>query len=57
MAEGAPGSTTIRKMKETVLIREVAAVFIRLGAIAFGGPAAHIALMHDEVCRRRRWVS
>ncbi len=38
-------------------IREVAAVFLKLGVIAFGGPAAHIALMRDEVVRRRKWVS
>jgi chromate transporter len=38
-------------------LREVAAVFLKLGAIGFGGPAAHIALMRDEVVRRRRWVS
>lgn len=35
---------------------EVAALFLRLGATAFGGPAAHIALMHDEVVRRRKWL-
>ncbi|HEY8517291.1 MAG TPA: chromate efflux transporter [Candidatus Binatia bacterium] len=36
---------------------EIAALFLRLGTTAFGGPAAHVALMRDEVVRRRRWVS
>lgn len=40
-----------------VLRREVAAVFLRLGLTAFGGPAAHIAAMEDEVVTRRRWLS
>lgn len=38
-------------------LREVAGVFLKLGVIGFGGPAAHIALMEAEVVRRRRWVS
>ena len=36
---------------------EVVTLFLRLGVTAFGGPAAHIAIMHDEVVRRRKWVS
>jgi chromate transporter len=34
----------------------VALLFARLGATAFGGPAAHIAMMEDEVVRRRGWL-
>jgi chromate transporter len=37
-------------------LKEVIALFLRLGFTAFGGPAAHIAIMRDEVVRRRRWV-
>lgn len=36
---------------------ELTRLFLRLGVTAFGGPAAHIAMMHDEVVRRRGWIS
>src|SRR5438552_3593622 len=36
---------------------EVAALFLKLGVIGFGGPAAHIALMRQEVVARRKWVT
>lgn len=38
-------------------LRELALLFVKLGLIGFGGPAAHIALMEDEVVRRRGWLS
>jgi chromate transporter len=38
------------------VLREIAWVFFRLGAIAFGGPAVHIAMMEDEIVRRRGWL-
>src|SRR3989449_10860 len=38
-------------------LREVMALFFKLGVIGFGGPAAHIALMREEVVKRRKWVS
>lgn len=36
-------------------LAEVAALFTKLGFTAFGGPAAHTAMMHDEVVKRRKW--
>jgi chromate transporter len=36
---------------------QLAQVFLKLGTTAFGGPAAHIALMEDEVVRRRGWLT
>jgi chromate transporter len=38
-------------------LRALAALFLRLGLTAFGGPAAHVALMEDEVVRRRGWLT
>jgi chromate transporter len=52
-----PGQEPVRPLPRAQALKEVALLFLRLGFTAFGGPAAHIALMEDEVVRRRRWVS
>jgi chromate transporter len=36
---------------------QLARLFLKLGTLGFGGPAAHIAMMEDEVVGRRRWLS
>jgi chromate transporter len=50
-------SETTSAKPSRVPLRTVAALFLRLGATSFGGPAAHIALMEDEVVRRRGWIT
>ena len=42
---------------QTGSLGEVARLFFKLGLIAFGGPAAHTAMMREEVVRRRKWTT
>src|SRR5256712_9547825 len=48
---------TLGRVTPATPLREVMALFFKLGVIGFGGPAAHIALMREEVVKRRKWVS
>src|SRR5437867_10035715 len=47
----------LRRVTPSTPLREVMALFVKLGVIGFGGPAAHIALMREEVVTRRKWLS
>lgn len=38
-------------------LKEIALVFFRMGCFAFGGPAAHIAMMDEEIIQKRKWMS
>lgn len=37
-------------------LKEVAQVFFKMGIYAFGGPAAHIAMMEEEIVKKRKWM-
>jgi chromate transporter len=49
--------TALSPLERRRRLGELARVFLRLGAIGFGGPAAHIALINQEVVSRRQWMS
>jgi chromate transporter len=51
------GATEKRGMVPLRSLVELSGLFLRLGFTAFGGPAAHIAMMREEVVRRRQWMS
>ncbi len=44
-------------MSQKAKLIEIAKLFFKLGSIAFGGPAAHIAMMEDEVVKKRKWMT
>jgi chromate transporter len=46
--------STVQNNRE---IAEVAKLFLKLGFTAFGGPAAHVSIMHNEVVTKRKWIS
>lgn len=48
--------TSSKTAKKNGSISEVAKVFFKLGLFAFGGPAAHVAMMEDEVVTKRKWM-
>lgn len=54
-AETAP--TDGKTPTQAARLKEIVALFLRLGFTAFGGPAAHIAMMREEVVQRRKWMS
>jgi len=51
-AGSGPGTETVGQRVE-----ELARLFLKLGTMGFGGPAAHIAMMEDEVVQRRGWLT
>jgi chromate transporter len=55
--ETVAGTATEARHAAGAELKQIALSFLRLGTIAFGGPAAHIAMMEEEFVQRRGWVS
>lgn len=55
--ESIPPDSPLDADSRSIRLKELAALFFRLGATAFGGPAVHIAMMEDEVVRQRGWMT
>lgn len=55
--ETTAGTATAARDASGSTLKQIALSFLRLGTTAFGGPAAHIAMMEEEFVRRRGWVS
>jgi hypothetical protein len=49
-------SIPIEPAKPEVSLPELAVVFLKLGTIAFGGPAAHNSMIEEEFVRKRHWI-
>lgn len=47
----------LNKSEKIIRQKEISKVFLRLGTLAFGGPAAHIAMMDEEIVKKRKWIS
>ena len=57
MSAAPPETATAPPPRERGGLGEVARAFLKLGIVAFGGPAAHVAMMEDEFVVHRKWIS
>ena len=47
----------LNKEEKRERLKEIFKVFLKLGFLAFGGPAAHISMMDEEIIEKRKWIS